>query len=149
MADAQRVNQEVKQSAKHSEQATSEPKPIHASEVAELLDQNLGVIIDVREEPGGKLPSCRPAGCISLPHPSLSATFPTLPDEELLILGERLMANEGPRVIVGDGQRVAHSRHAALLLAAFLRLWPQDVRPLIGGFDSWQSSGLPVETVQT
>ncbi|CAK9095252.1 unnamed protein product [Durusdinium trenchii] len=122
---------------------TEEPLPIEASEVGILLCKGNIAVIDVRE---GECFS-RPANCIELPHPSKTNHFAALPDDELLDLGERIMAGEGPRILVGDPDAPASCRHAALLLAALLRLWPRDVRPLRGGFKAWQAQGLPVTKV--
>lgn len=128
---------------KHRKQqiGSDEPLPIEASEVAILMNKGEVAILDVRE---GDFAS-RPAGCVPLSHPSQTSNFAALPDAELLELGERMMTGGGPRILVGEGSSPASCRHAALLLAALLRLWPRDVRPLRGGFDAWVKQGLPVE----
>jgi len=120
---------------------SDEPLPIEASEVAILMNKGEVAILDIRE---GDFAS-RPAGCVPLSHPSETSNFAALPDAELLELGERMMTGGGPRILVGEGSSPASCRHAALLLAALLRLWPRDVRPLRGGFDAWVKQGLPVE----
>lgn len=122
---------------------SDEPLPIEASEVAVLLYKGSVAVIDVRE---GHL-EARPDGAVQLPHPSQTSHFAALPDEELIPLGEQIMAGEGPRILVGNADAPASCRHAALLLAALLRLWPRDVRPLRGGFKAWQAQGLPVQKV--
>lgn len=121
-----------------------EPKPIEPREAAAMQREGRCAILDVRTVAGspGVL---RPKGSIPLAHPACTATFPCLPDDELLDLGERIMAGDGPRVVVGCSNDADHCRHAAVLLAAMLRLWPEDVRPLQGGFEAWQDLGLPVE----
>eukprot|EP00435_Cladocopium_sp_Y103_P045191 s1445_g12.t3 len=100
---------------------SDEPLPIEASEVAVLLHKGTVAVIDVRE---GHLDAW-PDGAVHLPHPSQTSHFAALPDEELIPLGEQIMAGEGPRILVGSADAPASCRHAALLLAALLRLWPR------------------------
>ncbi|CAE8605292.1 unnamed protein product [Polarella glacialis] len=119
------------------------PEPIGSAEVLELLRTGCCAVIDVREQTSSD-PS-RPAESLRLPHPSMTASFPGLPDDELLLLAEELMANDGPRILVGHGDQPEHCHHAALLLAALLRLHPRDVRPFRGGFEAWIEQGLPVQ----
>jgi len=120
-----------------------EPMPIEAAEVAVLLHKGRVAVIDVREGDCER----RPVDSVDLPHPSMTSHFAALPDDELIELGERIMTGDGPRILVGDADAPASCRHAALLLAALLRLWPRDVRPLRGGFKAWQAQGLPVRMV--
>ncbi|CAE7511152.1 unnamed protein product, partial [Symbiodinium pilosum] len=134
-AEAQKVAERLRKEAagtfkragtiKHRKQqlGSDEPLPIEAAEVAILLQKGEVAVLDVRE---GDIRS-RPAGCVPLSHPSETSNFAALPDAELLELSEQMMLGTGPRILVGDSSSPASCRHAALLLAALLRLWPRRV----------------------
>lgn len=119
---------------------SSQPRVIDIRECQELHEKRECTIVDVRRDAQRPANGMRIAGSLAMPHPSLTETFPSSPDDELLNLCERLMASEGPLVLVGLGSS-SDCTEPALLLAHLLRLMPHDVRILRGGLRAWASQG--------
>jgi len=131
-------------SARAGNQTVSQqPKVVTAPELAVLLSRNHCTIVDVRADALRPRNGKRFRGSVAVPHPALTETFPTLPENELLELCERVLASEGPLVLVGA--EAASSEYAAVLLASFLRLRPRDILILDGGIEAWIRSGGDVE----
>jgi len=137
-AEARRVVEGVRglMSSGKQRDAAMVPRAMEVAECRQLLAEGRCTVIDVRRDAERPMGGRRIPGSVALPHPSLTENFPGLPDEELLAFCERLMAADGPLVLVGAGAS-SDCTEPAVLLAHLLRLWPQDMRVLMGGVKAW------------
>lgn len=108
-----------------------EPQTITMPDLSAMLGTRSCNLVDARPAIEGSTSSREhiPTS-VFIPHPALTEKLPCLPDDELLLLCERLFASDGPLVILGD--RHKSCREAAFLLAAMLRLNSGDVKMFVG-----------------
>uniref|UniRef100_A0A7S4VZ89 Rhodanese domain-containing protein n=1 Tax=Alexandrium monilatum TaxID=311494 RepID=A0A7S4VZ89_9DINO len=118
-----------------------QPQSIEVSDCQKLHMEGKCRILDIRRDADTPANGMRITGSVAMPHPSLTETFPSRPDDELIEFCERLMDHEGPLVIVGLAAACSDCVEAALLLAWLLRLRPRDLRILRGGLRAWVSQG--------
>mmetsp|Transcript_46147 Transcript_46147/g.137940 ORF Transcript_46147/g.137940 Transcript_46147/m.137940 type:complete len:625 (-) Transcript_46147:61-1935(-) len=124
-----------------------EPRVVRSIAAKKLLSQGRCVFVDVREDAEAPRGGCRIAGSVALPHPAKTHALAGLPDEELLVLCERINALGGGLVVYGEDSAAEDVRVAALLLAAFFRYWPNEVQILHGGIQAWIKTRGEVEQV--
>lgn len=129
-------------------QKVNEPQWVEARAVFDTRMSSGCTIIDVRAQSRRHDVHSIP-GSIALPFPNDVKGFPCLPDDEAIMMAERLLGGAGPRVILGDCGTEDGTRatvQAAHLVAMTLSLRPSDLLMIRGGIERWAEVGGLIET---